>query len=188
MTNDIPRMPEDETAARKATEVHPHSAIAYFNLGFLLAQDSARASEAETAYRRAIALEPNNARYAYRLGLLLHENLHRFAEAEIAYRRAIELAPDDPFYYGGLVSLLVQQSRHSDALVPSTQMRALLTANENWYGLATLDAILGNVGAALGFLRRASREATFDPQWARDDPDLASIRADPRFEEIVGSL
>lgn len=188
MTNDIPRMPEDETAARKAIEARPHSAIVYYNLGFLLAQDSARASEAETAYRKAIELEPNNARYVYRLGLLLHENLHRFAEAEIAYRRAIELAPDDPFYYGGLVSLLVQQSRHSDALTLSTKMRALLNANENWYGLATLDAILGNVEVVIEFLRQASREATFDRQWARNDPDLASIRADPRFEEIVGSM
>jgi tetratricopeptide (TPR) repeat protein len=188
MTNEIPRRPDDETAARRAIEIHPHSAIAHYNLGLLLAQDSARTSEAETAYRRAIELDPNNARYVYRLGLLLHEDLHRFAEAEIAYRRAIELAPDDPFYYGGLVSLLVQQSQHSDAIALGAKMCALLNANKNWYGLATLDAILGNVEAALGFLRRASREATFNPQWARNDPDLATIRADSRFEEIVGNL
>ena len=185
MTNDIPRMPEDETAARKSIDLDPHSAIAYYNLGFLLAQDSARASEAETAYRKAIELEPNNARYVYRLGLLLHENLHRFGEADIAYRRAIELAPDDLFYYGGLISLLVQQSRRSEALALSIKMRAALSASENWYGLATLYAILGNVEAAIETLKQAAREANFDHWWARNDPDLASIRDDPRFDEIV---
>ena len=80
----------------KALELDPNNAIAYYNLGRLLAKDTARAGEAEAAYRKAIALEPNNARYVYRLGLLLHDKLNRFAEAESAYRRAIELAPNDP--------------------------------------------------------------------------------------------
>src|SRR5262245_37520084 len=134
-------MPEAETAARKAIEVDPYSAIAYYNLGLLLAPEATRASEAETAFRQAIELEPNNAPYLYRLALLLHEKLDRFAEAERAYYRAIELAPDDPYYYGGLVSLLVQQSQQSEALALSTKMRTLLKARENWYGLATLEAI-----------------------------------------------
>ncbi len=181
-------MSGDEATARKAVEVDPRSAIAFYNLGLLLEQDSTRASEAETAYRKAIELEPNNARYVYRLGLLLHEHLHRFEEADIAYRRAIELAPDDAFYYGGLISLLVQQSRRSEALALSVKMRAVLSASKNWYGLATLDAILGNVEAAIEYLRQAAREANFDRKWARNDPDLASIRYDPRFDDIVGSL
>ena len=188
MTDDIPQMPEDEIAALKAIDSDPHSAVAYYNLGLLLSQDAARAGEAETAYRQAIALEPDNARYVYRLGLLLYENLHRFEEADIAYRRAIELAPDDPYYYGGLISLLVQQSRRSEALTYGEKMRALLMAHENWYGLAALDAILGNVEAAIEYLRRAARQETFDRQWARQDPDLASIRDDPRFHEIIGKL
>jgi len=188
MTNDTAGTPDDETAARKVIEVNPHSAIAYYNLGFLLSQDAARAGEAETAYRQAIELEPNNARYIYRLGLLLHENLHRFGEADTAYRRAIELAPDDPFYYGGLINLLVQQSRRSEALTLSIKMRALLIDRDNWYGLATLDAILGNVEAAIEYLRQAAREETFNQQWARNDPDLALIWDDKRFYEIVGRL
>jgi Flp pilus assembly protein TadD len=187
MTHNIPQTPEDETSARKAIEVDPHSASAYYNLGFLLSQNAARAGEAERAYRQAIELEPNNARYVYRLGVILHENLQRFEEAEVTYRRAIELAPDDPFYYGGLISLLIQQSRRSEALTFSKKMRALLLAGENWYGLATLDAILGNVEAAIDYLRQAARKETFNPQWARNDPDLASIRDDRRFDEIVGS-
>ena len=123
MDTNTPSRPENEDDARTAIELNPFSAQAYYNLGLLLAQDPARVSEAEAAYHQATKLEPNNARYVYRLGLLLHENLRRFEEAESAYRWAIALAPNDPFFYGGLVSLLVQQSRHSDALTPSVKMR-----------------------------------------------------------------
>jgi len=181
-------MTEEEAAFRKAIELNPHSALAYYNLGLLLSQDPSRVSEAEAPYRAAIELEPNNSRYIYRLGLLLHENLHRFEEAETAYRRAIELAPDQAFYYGGLISLLVLESKRAEAVALSLKMRALLDASRNWYGLAALEAVLENTEAAIGYLRQAARAADFNRQWARNDPDLASIRNDPRFDEIVGSL
>jgi tetratricopeptide (TPR) repeat protein len=181
-------MTDSEATFRKAIELNPHRATAYYNLGLFLAQDTVRVSEARAAYRKAIELEPNNARFVYRLALLLHENLHSLGEAEIAYRQAIALAPDDPFFYGGLISLLVQQSRRAEALPFSEKMRMLLVASENWYGLATLDAILGNIEAAMEYLRQAAREANFDRQWARNDPDLSSIRNDPRFDEIIGHL
>jgi Flp pilus assembly protein TadD len=188
MTKDIPGMPDGETTARKAIELNPHNAIDYYNLGLLLAQDLARLSEAEAAYRKAIELEPDNARYVYRLGLLLHEELHHLEEAEIAYRQAIALAPDDSFFYGGLVSLLIQQSRRSDVLALGAKTSALLSASQNWYGLAALDAILGNVNAAMEYLQKAASEQNFDREWARKDPDLASIRDDPRFGEIIGTV
>ena len=181
-------MTEEETTFREAIERNPHSAIAYYNLGLWLSEDPSRASEAEAAYRKAIELEPDNARYIYRLGLLLHENLHRFEEAEIAYRQAIDLAPDDVFYYGGLIGLLVLESRRPEALALSIKMRAMLNASRNWYGLAALDAILGDIEAAIRYLRQAAGEANFDPRWARKDPDLASIRSDPRFDGIVDRL
>ena len=181
-------MSECEAAFRKAIELDPQSSVDHYNLGLLLAQDPARVNEAEGIYRKAIELEPNNARYTYRLALLLHENLHQMKEAETAYRQAVALSPDDPFFYGGLISLLIQQSRRADALPFSEKMRELLRASENWYGIAALDAILGNFGGAIEYLQRAAREANFDRQWARNDPDLSSIRNDPRFDEIVGSL
>jgi tetratricopeptide (TPR) repeat protein len=188
MSKDLPHRPDNESEARQAIERNPHSAQTYYHLGLLLAQAPARASETEAAYRRAIELAPDNARYVYRLALWLHENAQRLAEAESAYRRAIALAPTDPFVYGGLVSLLMQQARHSDALTIGAEMRTLLTASENWYGLAALDAILGNVDVAIDHLRKAASGANFNRKWARNDPDLAALRDDPRFDEIVGSV
>ena len=181
-------MTEDEATLRKEIELNPHSPTGYYNLGLFLSQDPSRVSEAEAAYRTAIILEPNNARYIYRLGLLLHEDLHRFEEAEIAYRGAIELAPEEAFYYGGLINLLVLESKRSEAVALSLKMRAILNASRNWYGLAALESILGNAEAAIGYLRQAADEADFNREWARNDPDLRSIRNDPRFDQIVESL
>ena len=84
--------------------------------------------------------------------------------------------------------MFVHQSRRSEAQALGAKMRTLLSASDNWYGLATLDAILGNVDAAIESLGKAAQKENFNLQWARNDPDLASIRDDPRFDEIIGSL
>ena len=180
-------MTEKEATIRKMIEESPQSAVAYYKLGLLLEQDPARVSEAEAAYRRAVELDPQNAQSMYRLGLLLHENLHRLEEAEVAYRKAIELAPDEAFFYGGLISLLILESRRSEVVALTTKMRAMLIAVKNWYGLAALDAILGNLEQSIGYLKQAADEGHINRVWAHKDPDLASVRKDPRFNEIVGS-
>jgi tetratricopeptide (TPR) repeat protein len=57
---------EDELTARKAIDLNPGSASAYYDLGYVLSQEPARAGEAKTAFQKAIALDPNNPRYSYR--------------------------------------------------------------------------------------------------------------------------
>ncbi|HVI69948.1 MAG TPA: hypothetical protein VM656_00500, partial [Pyrinomonadaceae bacterium] len=57
---------------------------------------------------------------------------------------------------------------------------------DDWYALACLESISGNVDAAIENLEHLSRSETFNRQWARIDPDLEWIRDDPRFVAIVG--
>ncbi|MCE9595269.1 MAG: hypothetical protein K8S98_13865 [Planctomycetes bacterium] len=78
----------------------------------------------------------------------------------------------------------------------TAEARALLAevpaAPGNNYNLACTWALLGDRDTALEYLRReladpdASRGSR-DRQkvWAKDDPDLASLRGDPRFEELL---
>jgi tetratricopeptide (TPR) repeat protein len=179
-------MTDAEAAIRRAIDLDPQNAAGFYQLGLLLEQDTSRASEAEAAYRQALLLEPDNPKYVYRLGLLLHEQLKRPGEAEAAYRRAITLAPDNAFFYGGLVSLLIHESRRAEAVEIGNRMRSLLGPQRQWYGLATLEAILGNVDAAFLALGKAALKAGFNRDWAWRDPDLANIRGDQRFVELVG--
>jgi hypothetical protein len=55
------------------------------------------------------------------------------------------------------------------------------------YNLACAEARLGNSDAAFEYLREAVAERDSLLELARDDEDLASLRGDARFEEIVGA-
>jgi tetratricopeptide (TPR) repeat protein len=54
------------------------------------------------------------------------------------------------------------------------------------YNLACVESRLGDIEAAFGYLRRAAEHFPRLTEFARDDEDLAAIREDPRFEEILG--
>lgn len=53
------------------------------------------------------------------------------------------------------------------------------------YNVACLEAVQGNVDPALAELRTAIELRPEAAQWARGDEDLVSLRADPRFSELV---
>ena len=55
------------------------------------------------------------------------------------------------------------------------------------YNLACAEAMLGEADEALGHLRLAIDSRPEAAEWAREDADLASIRDDPRFAELLGS-
>jgi hypothetical protein len=59
--------------------------------------------------------------------------------------------------------------------------------------MACTHALLGETEVALEWLKRDLEENHGSPgararqqEWARSDPDLASLRGDPRFEALVG--
>jgi tetratricopeptide (TPR) repeat protein len=54
------------------------------------------------------------------------------------------------------------------------------------YNLACAEALLGETDEALGHLRLAIESRPDAAEWAREDVDLASIRDDPRFEQLLG--
>jgi tetratricopeptide (TPR) repeat protein len=54
------------------------------------------------------------------------------------------------------------------------------------YNLACAEALLGEADEALGHLRLAIDSRPEAAEWAREDADLASIRDDPRFAQLLG--
>lgn len=72
-------------------------------------------------------------------------------------------------------------------------LRDVRPGPQTWYNLACTHALLGESEKALEYLRleleenhpsEASRGR--QREWARGDPDLATLRGDPRFEALVG--
>jgi tetratricopeptide (TPR) repeat protein len=55
-----------------------------------------------------------------------------------------------------------------------------------FYNLACAEALLGEADDALVHLREAIAGDPSIANWAREDEDLASIREDPRFAELLG--
>jgi quercetin dioxygenase-like cupin family protein len=54
------------------------------------------------------------------------------------------------------------------------------------YNLACLEAVQGDPEAAMTSLRRAATLAPRVLEWAREDEDLASLRGQKEFEELLG--
>ena len=174
-------------AFNQAIQLDPSDAIAHYNLGNALS-DQGQLDEAMAAYNQAIQLDPKNAAAHIGLGIALSEQ-GQLDAAIAAYNQAIQLDPGGAIAHNNLGLLLADQARKagdSDALQRHVdQVRALLAADDH-YGRACVESVAGNTDQALDFLARAIEDDSSRKDWAKQDPDLAWIRDDPRFAEIVG--
>lgn len=91
---------------RRAIELDPKYATAYYNLASLLEEEPKRRNEAEELYRHAIELDPTFSSAYNNLGLLLEKDSKRQAEAEELLLRAIELEPNNYTAYNNLGLLI----------------------------------------------------------------------------------
>lgn len=105
------------------------------------------------------------------------------------YEEAYSLRQDD-FMRGLLACYRARSGRAQEARDLLADVRP---GPQTWYNLACTWALLGDSAQALELLateleENHASEAARDRQreWARSDPDLASLRGDPRFEALVG--
>lgn len=109
-------------------------------------------------------------------------------EALAYYEQAYALRKDEFMR----VLLACYRARSGRAQEARDLLREIRPGPQTWYNLACTHALLGESEAAIGYLRlelenhpsKASRRR--QQVWARDDPDLASLRGDPRFEALLG--
>jgi tetratricopeptide (TPR) repeat protein len=76
--------------------------------------------------------------------------------------------------------------RHSEVV---ERLRAIVTQHPQYpllfFNLACSESQIGETEAAIHHLRQAIALSDEFRRYAQDDPDLASLRSDPRFDELI---
>jgi hypothetical protein len=96
------------------------------------------------------------------------------------------LAPNELDPILALASVHKKLGHMEESAKFAVQARALILSDD-WYNLACLESVAGNVDMAIEHLRCAASNPKFNRARAAHDPDLEWIRNDPRFQDIVGS-
>jgi arylsulfatase A-like enzyme/Flp pilus assembly protein TadD len=173
-----------EQGFKKALELNPRFIEAMLNLGLVssLRGDNAGAG---AWYRKADGVDPNFPATARRLGDLYYEQ-GQFSHALASYEHALQLSPK---LFPAMVQAGNSARRVGDpAKAAASFARAAELRPDSWvpwYNLACLRATTGDAEGALAALRESVTRGVADPALLDSDPDLAPLRADPRFAALA---
>ena len=164
----------------------------YFNARNLYSQG--RLEEAARWFEQASRVDPED----YQAPMLRASALHGVGkkyESEMGYRqgllaaeRHLEIHPDDAraLYFGA--NALTQLNEHERAI--RWAERALeMEPDEHQvlYNVACVYALLGEQERAIDCLQKSVTQGWGQKQWMMNDPDLASLRGNSRFEKLIES-
>jgi choline-sulfatase len=176
-----------ETSGKEFTialEKNPRFVEAMLNLGLIASLRGDRAG-AEQWYRRADEVDPGLPSTARRVGDLYYEE-GDYKQALTHYERALQLSPR---LFPALVQAGSSARRVGDPARAAAyfEKAAALRADSwiPWYNLACLRATQGDVDAAFRALDESRRRGLRDQELLQQDPDLASLRGDPRFAAFI---
>lgn len=171
---------------------NPNDGAAYNSYGRMLAQ-LRRFDEAGAAYEKALALGVNHGGIYNGLGQTRMAQ-KRYEEAAGHFAKAIELGARNSFMYGQLAYAQMALNRNEDALKtyekafeagipPGANTRGLA-----YYNMACAYARLKQNDKAFEMLNKTIDEGYTNRQTFETDTDLAPLRADARFQELLKRL
>jgi DNA-binding winged helix-turn-helix (wHTH) protein/TolB-like protein/Flp pilus assembly protein TadD len=178
------RYPEAIAETHRALEDDPLSLIIGSNAGWTLSLVG-KNDEAIEILKKAIEIDPNFPRTHFRLGRA-YEQKKMYALAISELEQAVTLSGGDACYKGSL--------GHAYALAGKTaQARQVLADLESLsgqkyvpsYAVALVYAGLGESDHALLWLQKAYDDRSTAMVFLRIDPEVANLRSEPRFQEIV---
>lgn len=171
---------------------NPNDATARIQYGRALLQ-LRRFDEAVAAYERALALGANDPGVFSGLGQIKFDQ-RQYEQAIPLLTRAIEGGMRNSFLYGRLASAQLHAGRNEEAV--KTYIKAFEagippganTRGVAYFNLACGYTRLGQKDKAFEALTGAVAEGFTDRNAYETDEDLGPLRAEPRFQELLGRL
>lgn len=168
---------------------NPNDGDAYSSLGRMLAQQR-RFDEAGAAYEKAMALGVRHGGIYNGLGQT-RLSQRRYSEAADMLGKAVELGARSSMTYGQLAFAQMGANRNEDAIRSYEQAFAAgippgaNTRGTAYYNMACAYARLKNIDKAFEMLNKAVDEGFANRNTVETDNDLAPMRGDPRFGELL---
>jgi DNA-binding winged helix-turn-helix (wHTH) protein/Tfp pilus assembly protein PilF len=179
------RFDEAALQARRAQELEPASPMvntwagrAYFFTG--------RLDDAMAAWQLALELDP---KYAHCYLALVGSYIARGMPDRViqTLEKALADIPNEAHLVGALAQAYASAGRRAEAvrLLRSLQLREASDEVLPEFPLIWAHAALGDHDEAFARLEKAYREHRDRMMWVKVDPQLASLRTDPRFHDLV---
>lgn len=167
------------------TSKNPRSYILWEGLGEAY-KSAGRYKDAIMAFQKAITMNPTNAMCHYRLGLVFAAE-RKVQEAISSFRKVLELDPSSAQAHASLASQYRKIGSTQAAEEHIEKARAMQLDEESDYNHACLEALCGNNQRALDLLEVALQTKQTYVTWAKNDPDLDSLRHDERFQMLLSA-
>jgi pentatricopeptide repeat protein len=171
---------------------NPNDGDAYASLGRMLSQQR-RFDEAGAAYEKAMSLGVRHGGLYNGLGQT-RLSQRRYAEAADMLSKAVELGARNSMTYGQLAFAQLGANKNEDAIrsyemafaagIPSGPT----TRGAAYYNMACAYVRLKQIEKAFEMLNKAIDEGFANRNTIQTDDDLAPLRSDPRFSELLKRL
>jgi TolB-like protein/Flp pilus assembly protein TadD len=183
----LPKGRLDEAIAElnKALELDPLGTGANFVTAFALLA-AGRTDESIAQYRRTLELKTVHPDMYWDYGMALGY-AGRFDEARQAYRKSHELRGTNPNDLGGLEAWFSGDQEKARRDAPTVD-KAFRAGREDAMNAARYFAVIGDKQKALDLLSRAIDTHEEQVLWIKVDPRLRSLRAEPRYADLVRRL
>jgi len=167
--------------------IEPQIGEAWAMLGRIEA-DKKSYGPATEALNKALALMPDDGEAHYQLGKV------RLAQQDApgaitSLERAVALVPQNGWAWNSLAYAYLAAKQPAKAASSFERVLPFAPTNPTLlYNTACAHALAGNAAKAIELLDRAVTAGYKDKDGMMSDPDLAGVRSDPRFAEIVKKL
>ncbi len=170
--------------AQRALQDDPLSLIVGSNAGWTFALAGQYDQSVETL-KKAIEIEPNFPRTHFRLGEV-YEQRGQYAMAIPEFEQAVHLSGGDPYYEGSLGHAYGASGSSNQARSVLQNLQARV--GQQYvppYAIGLVYAGLGEKDQAFRWLQKAVEDRSTSMVFLRSDPELAGLRADPRFAQLL---